>query len=259
MYVQVEPRIQVGPAKAKKTIPLDSIRCQTVMAKCLGPLSTWSDKLRVAHESGYNMLHLTPIQALGGSRSGYSLADQLKVNPEFGEKVNFDDVEKVMKKCREEWGISSICDIVLNHTANESEWPREHPESTYSCANTKHLRPAFLLDAVLAMASDDTAKGLLVGNGVPEVIDHEHHVEALKYQLHSNYLQRAKIWELYQIDVEAYGKKFNEDIRKGPPNNAQLPEGFTVSDIRIIQDPDYRRLASTIDYEKAVAVFNVYR
>lgn len=204
------------------------------------------------------MLHLTPIQELGGSRSGYSLADQLKVNSQFGEKVTFDDVQLMMKKCREEWGISSICDIVLNHTANESEWLREHPDSTYSCANSKHLRPAFLLDAVLAMASSDTAAGLLVGNGVPEIIDHEHHVEALRYQLHTNYLQRAKIWELYQVDLESYVKKFNEDIRKSPPKT-NLSEVYTAGDIVIIQDPDYKRLKSTIDYEKALGVFNIYR
>lgn len=257
LYVQVEPLIQVGPPNAKRTIPLDSIRCQTVMTKCMGALSTWPAKLQVAHESGYNMLHLTPIQELGASRSGYSLANQQKVNPQFGETVTFDDVEKVMRQCREEWGISSICDIVLNHTANESEWLREHPDSTYSCCNSKHLRPAFLLDAVLAMASNDAAAGLLVGNGVPEVIDHEHHVEALRYQLHSNYLQRAKIWELYQVDVDAYAKRFNEDIRKGQPQN--VPEGLTASDITFKQNVDYKRLACTIDYEKALAVFNVYR
>lgn len=257
--MQVEPKIQVGPPKAKKLVALDSIRCQTVMGKCLGPLPTWPSKLQVAYESGYNMLHFTPIQELGGSRSGYSLANQLKVNPEFGAKVTFNEVEKAIQKCHEDWGMASICDIVLNHTANESEWLREYPESTYSCANSKHLRPAFLLDAVLAMVSADTAAGMLVGNGVPEVVDHEHHVDALRYQLHSNYLQRARIWELYQVDLEGYVKKFNDDIRKGPPQNKELPEGFGVQDIRIIQDPDYKRFASKIDYEKAVAVFNVYR
>ena len=257
--MQVEPKIQVGPQKARKTIPLDSIRCQTVMAKCLGPLSTWIPKLQVSHESGYNMLHLTPIQELGGSRSGYSLANQLKVNPQFGDQVTYKEVEEVIKKVREDWGMASICDIVLNHTANESEWLREHPDATYSCANSKHLRPAFLLDAILSLCSDDAAAGLLVGNGVPEVIDHEHHVEALRYQLHSNYLQRAKIWELYQVDAEAYVKRFNEDIRKGPPQKVDLPEGFSASDITIKQDPDYKRLASTIDYEKALGVFNIYR
>ena len=42
--------------------PLDSIVCQTVLSKLLGPLNTWKDKLEVAYRSGYNMVHFTPIQ-----------------------------------------------------------------------------------------------------------------------------------------------------------------------------------------------------
>lgn len=58
----MEPKIIVGPSNAPKEIPLDSIRCQTVLAKCMGPLSTWENKLIVAKNSGYNMIHFTPIQ-----------------------------------------------------------------------------------------------------------------------------------------------------------------------------------------------------
>lgn len=82
-YIQIEPKIFVGSPRAQKLIPLDSIRCQTVLAKCLGPLSTWEAKLQVAKESGFNAVHFTPIQMLGGSRSCYSLADQLKVSLNF--------------------------------------------------------------------------------------------------------------------------------------------------------------------------------
>ena len=42
--------------------PMDSIVCQTVLSKLLGPLPTWKDKLEVAYRSGYNMIHFTPIQ-----------------------------------------------------------------------------------------------------------------------------------------------------------------------------------------------------
>lgn len=110
LYVQVEPTLHVGPPGAQKIIPLNSVRCQTVMSKLLGPLNTWEAKLRVSKESGYNVIHFTPIQELGGSRSGYSLRDQLRVNSHFaakkGDKITFDDVEKVIKKCRQEWGVS---------------------------------------------------------------------------------------------------------------------------------------------------------
>lgn len=62
LYVQVEPKIRVGAQKTAKVLPLDSIRCQTVLAKLLGPLSTWEKKLIVAKNSGYNLIHFTPIQ-----------------------------------------------------------------------------------------------------------------------------------------------------------------------------------------------------
>lgn len=113
LYVQVEPKIIVGSAPNNKEIPLDSIRCQTVLAKCLGPLNTWENKLIVAQYSGYNLIHFTPVQELGGSRSAYSLRDQLKVNSNFKEvksgkilkNPTFDCIEKVIKNMRTKWGV----------------------------------------------------------------------------------------------------------------------------------------------------------
>jgi len=106
----VQPTLRVGAPEAEKILPLDSVRCQTVLTKLLGPINTWEGKLRVAKESGYNVIHFTPIQELGGSQSAYSLRNQLAVNPHFavqkGEKITFEDIEKVIKKCRQEWGVS---------------------------------------------------------------------------------------------------------------------------------------------------------
>lgn len=232
IYVQVEPIIRVGGSRSGRDLPLDSIRCQTVLSKLLGPLSTWEKKLLVAKNSGYNLIHFTPIQVsllrtflgncdlyfcskeLGASRSCYSLSDQLKVNQGFAEnkKVTFDDIERVVKKMRDEWGVASICDIVLNHTANESEWLLSHPESTYSCHTMPHLRPPFLLDAVFARITTDAAEGKLETVGVPKIVETEDHLQALRHQLNTVYLQRANLSQFYQCDIEAYITKLSDKV-----------------------------------------------
>lgn len=112
VYVQVEPTIWVGGGDEtpRRRIELDAIRCQTVLTKCLGPLPTWEQKLVVAKHSGYNMVHFTPVQELGGSNSAYSICDQRKVNPTFADAARqleptYSDVDRVIRKMRGEWGV----------------------------------------------------------------------------------------------------------------------------------------------------------
>jgi glycogen debranching enzyme len=199
-------------------LKIESVRCQTVLTKCLGSLSTWESKLRVAKETGYNLIHFTPIQELAGSRSAYSLKDQLRVDPGYG-TTSYEDVGKIVSKMRDEWGIASICDIVLNHTGNESPWLQEHPEATYSCYTCPHLRPAFLLDFMLAKVGEDVKKGNFEMLGCPSIIEYEDHLQALRYQIVTQYLPRINIHEFYQIDVEKYFHLFVD--------NVSLPYHFT--------------------------------
>lgn len=197
--------------KNKEILKLESIRCQTVLTKCLGPLNSWESKLRVAKESGYNLIHFTPIQELAGSRSAYSLKDQLKIDPNYG-NVGYEDVGKVVAKMRDEWDMASICDIVLNHTGNESLWLQEHPEATYSCFTCPHLRPAFLVDFMLAIVGADCKKGNFELFGCPAVIENEDHIQSLRHQIMTQYLPKINIHEFYQIDVEKYFTMFVDNV-----------------------------------------------
>ena len=69
--------------------------------------------------AGYNMIHFTPLQTLGESRSCYSLADQLELNPDFSrpnKKYTWSDVGQLVEKLKKEWNILCITDVVYNHT-----------------------------------------------------------------------------------------------------------------------------------------------
>lgn len=62
---------------------MDCLQVQTVITKLLGPFSEWESRLAVARETGYNVIHFTPVQELGISNSAYSIRDQMRLSPVY--------------------------------------------------------------------------------------------------------------------------------------------------------------------------------
>lgn len=117
-------------------IPLDGIAMLTVVSKWMGTLPEWDGHFSEARARGYNMLHYTPLQQRGESMSPYSIADQMAFDRGLFEdsyKGSKEDgvarVKEVLKTAREKYGLLSLTDVVLNHTANNSAWLQEHPEA----------------------------------------------------------------------------------------------------------------------------------
>ncbi len=136
-YLVVDPDLGYSP---------DSISCQTVITKQLGPLKQWRSRLEVSYNSGYNMIHFTPPQQLGSSRSAYSISNYLRVDSAYfptghvhkevqvvytnrsGVQKNlkidsgFLEIRKELQHLKHQLGILSLVDVVWNHTAFDTPW-----------------------------------------------------------------------------------------------------------------------------------------
>jgi glycogen debranching enzyme len=117
-----------------QTFTLDSLTILSVLAKWMGPTSEWEKHFSEASKRGYNMLHWAPLQQRGSSGSPYSIFDQLKydkailVDPKAADG-GLGEIDTAVKLAREKYGLGGVTDVVLNHTAFDSEWLHEHPEA----------------------------------------------------------------------------------------------------------------------------------
>uniref|UniRef100_A0A914BV47 Glycogen debranching enzyme n=1 Tax=Acrobeloides nanus TaxID=290746 RepID=A0A914BV47_9BILA len=249
-YFHVIPEWKIG-ANDSITLKLNSLSSITHLSKLLGPFNEWEDRLRVAHEAGYNAIHLTPIQELGESNSSYSIGDYLKLNPAFGDGYTFKDVKKFVDKMEHEWGVITIQDVVWNHAAKSSTWLKEHPECGYTCANSPHLRPAYVVDRLLQHFSKEISEGKWESQGIPALINSAEHLKSLKTILTNKIYPSIRMHEFFQANVGNLIKEFEKLARERgvekEPRDDFLP---------LIQDPDFRRFGGTVDLELALKIFN---
>lgn len=115
-------------------LPLNGIAMLTVISKWMGPIVQWRKHFQEASDRGYTMLHWTPLQVCGASDSPYSIKDQknydLRVfNPPVEPLAAASIIEDTLRVAKEEHGLLSLTDVVLNHTASDSEWLVHHPEA----------------------------------------------------------------------------------------------------------------------------------
>lgn len=131
----------LGPAQGGGTVqkeminlPLNGLSILTVVSKWMGTIDKWEAVFEEAQQRGYTMLHYPPLQERGSSNSPYSIRKQLQYEPSMFKEPPTEDsgrsqVEDILKTAREKYGLLSLTDVVLNHTANDSPWLVEHPEA----------------------------------------------------------------------------------------------------------------------------------
>ncbi|KAF8202559.1 glycoside hydrolase family 13 protein [Pholiota molesta] len=180
-------------------LPLDGLSILTVVSKWMGPVDEWRQHFNEAKERGYTMLHYTPLQERGESDSPYSIRSQLAYDSSlFGANLKEEEgrkkVVEILKVAREEYGLLSLTDVVLNHTANDTPWLNEHPEAGFSPANTPHLTPAFELDSAIIDFSSS-----LASRGLPTVVASENDVNVL-IAAFDKVVRGLNLWQYYVLD-----------------------------------------------------------
>lgn len=136
-------------------------------------------------------------------------------------------VVKLLQNAREEHGLLSLTDVVLNHTANNSKWLEHHPEAGYSVLNTPHLAPALEIDDEMIEFSAS-----LASRGLPTTIKSVEDIDLLVTEFEKA-LNARNLWQYYVLDVEAQKKSVEAALKSGKVGEWTGPDvvGKSVAEI----------------------------
>ena len=225
-FILVDPLIPVTP---QLKLDLNAIQCQTVISKLLGPLEEWKDRLIVAPQSGYNVIHFTPVQELGESNSAYCIKDHFKLNPAFAGNTesSFQELAKFIDFMQNQWSVLSVTDVVLNHTANETPWLLENPQVSYNLVNSPHLKGPFIFDRALYQVTIDICSGKVA---FPKEITSEADICTLRQVFHS-YVGPLKLHEFYLFHLDDVIAQVEKQLTSGEigPSKQNQPSAAVLS------------------------------
>jgi hypothetical protein len=178
-------------------LPVEAVALFSTLSKFMGEYPTdWDNHLRGISERGYNMVHFTPLMMRGVSNSPYSIYDQLAFDKDVF-KSGEEDIAQMIQKMQKEYNLLAMTDVVWNHTANNSKWLEEHPESGYNVDTAPHLRPALELDTALLQFSKE-----LKDRGLPTTFNSEADLLKVMDGVKKHVLGQIKLWEFYVVHVE---------------------------------------------------------
>ncbi|KAF7458527.1 Gdb1p glycogen debranching enzyme [Cryptosporidium felis] len=222
----IEPKLYIN----NNFIPSSGICMQTILSQCLGNIQNWKRRLEITSKLNYNMVHFTPLQTFGQSGSCYSLANQNEISPLFfnnefdpnyqdrdkgsnekysssatsnnGHPERYECLKKVISELEHDYGILSACDIVLNHTADNSPWLKDHPESGYNLVNSPHLTASVELDQKLQEFSRNIYNGKFVAShGIDRNINSMKDVDSVISALKSEVIAPFNIFEFFTLNI----------------------------------------------------------
>ncbi|KAI3406672.2 GDB1 [Candida oxycetoniae] len=221
-YFDVPPRLTING----KFMPFNNINVQSIVSKWIGPYEKWSQFFHNVKEKGYNVIHFTPLQERGESDSPYSIYDQLKWDPKIfkDQKIATKQIHKVLNDNE----LLSVTDVVWNHTANNSEWLKDSPESGYNQDTAPHLTAAIELDGKLLEFSDK-----LEEFNLPTSINNDSDLAKVMNGIKVHVLEELKLWQYYVFDKSAAIDGLIKTLNRNRDSieKAEIPPQVDINDL----------------------------
>lgn len=82
----------------------------------------------------------------------------------------------VEPRCKECQLVAGVCHLAHKMPLFPKFASKDHPECAYNCANSAHLRPAYVLDRALNQFSREIGEGKWTSEGIPADIRHDTHL-----------------------------------------------------------------------------------
>ena len=202
---------------ANITLPIESLSVQTVLSRCLGKLKDWPQVIEAQSKLGYNAIHFLPIQAYGMSGNMYSIRDQLSIDDCYFEdtKISSDErifkVKEVLNEISNNQNVICFIDIVLNHTAVNSDWLLDHPEAAYNLHNSPYLNVAWEFDKFLMDFSQSFSKREIAECPNAPYIANKRHLQTVMKALKGR-VKSIPLYQYFMYDKETVREQFEEAL-----------------------------------------------
>jgi starch synthase (maltosyl-transferring) len=108
----------------------EGLRIYNLFPPLAGTVAEWTAELPRIARMGFNAVYLNPFHYPGFSGSLYAVKDYYRLNPAFRGEAEASD-EALLRGFTEragELGLIVLMDLVVNHTAKDSELTRTHPD-----------------------------------------------------------------------------------------------------------------------------------
>lgn len=135
-----------------------------------------------------------------------------------------------MDHLKEKYGVVGIVDIVLNHTANNSEWIKEHPDAGYNTKNCPHLNSAWILDKALVDFSGEYASKKISECPSAPYVNNEQDLTTVINAIQNRVINKLNLHEFFMFNIERTLTQVREVIKKELVNVRTLKQWEKIYD-----------------------------